>query len=68
MVLEALVRSSEDGRVSEGVEGGAEEDGIGSEVSRTDKVCSEFVVAWSCAKVGEEGSGTFGCSESEERS
>lgn len=35
------------GRVIEGAKGGAERDGVGSEVFGTDKVCSEFVVSWS---------------------
>lgn len=46
---------SEDGRVTEGAEGG-----VGSEVSGTNGVCSEFDVACSCTKVGEEGSGISG--------
>ena len=51
---------SEVAMVNEGAKGGVDRDGVGSEVSRTDEVCSEFVVAWSCAKVEAEGSGTSG--------
>ena len=47
MVSEGSVGGSEVGRVIEGVEGGAERDGVGSEVSGTDEICSEFVVSWS---------------------
>lgn len=61
MVLEGSVGGSEDVRVFEGAEGGAKGDGIGSEVSGIDEVCSKFNVAWSCAKVGEEWSRTSGC-------
>lgn len=60
MVLESSVGGSEDGRVTKGAEGGAKREGLYSEVSGIDEVCSELVVAWSCAKVGEEGLGTFG--------
>lgn len=60
MVSEGSMGGSKYGRVNKDAEEGAERDVVGSEVSRTDKVCSEFVVSWSCAKVGEEGSGIFG--------
>lgn len=56
MVSEGSMGGSEVGRVIEGVEGGAERYGVGSKVSGTDEVCLEFVVSWSGAKVGEEGS------------
>lgn len=59
MVSKGSVGGSEDCRVTEGAEGGAER-GVGSEVFGTDKVYSELVMSWSCAKVGEEGSGTSG--------
>lgn len=40
MVSKGLVGGSEVGRVIEGAEGGAERDGVGSDVSETYKVCS----------------------------
>lgn len=57
---EGLVGGSKDDRVNEGVKGGAKRDCVCIEVSRTDGVCSEFAMSWSCAKVGEEGSGISG--------
>lgn len=45
MVSEGSMGGSEDGRVSKGVEGGAEGVGIGLEVYGTDVVCSDFIMA-----------------------
>ena len=47
MFSEGLVGGSEVGTINEGAERGADRDGVGSEVSGTNKFCSEVVVSWS---------------------
>ena len=60
--------SKEVGRFSKGSKVGAESGCIGSEVSGKNLVCSDSVVACSCTRVGEVGSGTSECSMLEDRS